>query len=64
MIHLIVLLVTTKSHVLYDMYLYIPKWSDVGHPVSPETKSTSDSSMTGHVEKRKQTWSMALNENH
>jgi hypothetical protein len=51
---------TTKSHVLWDtLYLYIPKWNDVGHPVSPETNSTSDSSMMGHVENRMQAWSTA-----
>jgi hypothetical protein len=41
------------------MYEYIPY--EVGrHLVSPETNSTSDSSMTGHVENRKQKWSTAV----
>jgi D-ribose pyranose/furanose isomerase RbsD len=44
--------------------LYIPKGNDVGHPISPETNSTADSSMTAHVENCRQIWSMVLKEYH
>jgi hypothetical protein len=46
------------------LIVFVPKWNDVGHPVSPETNSTLDSSMMGHVENSRQIWSMALKEYH